>query len=142
MKGPNKKPLTASIPYQVLQRLSERYKNDKHQRVSSGLGKRDTIAVFFENDPSLKEICQKIINGEASGIRFYFGAYDDHQVDEGGTGVILPHDPRYIKQMTLAFVTTRRVGNSDVDDTTDEKAVFFLRSGNNGKLCPPDTGCE
>jgi hypothetical protein len=134
---------SANIPYKVLKALSKRYKKEKKSKLNPGLGKEDTNAIFFENNIILKEICQKIIDNKASGIRFYLGAYDKKVVNEAGTGVMLPHDPRYVKQVTLAFVTTiKDSSGNDVDDTSDEKNVFILSPVNNGKLCPPDTGCE
>jgi hypothetical protein len=135
---------SANIPYKVLLALSNRYKKEKKPKLNPGLGKEDTNAIFFENNEFLKAICQKIIDNTASGIRFYLGAYDKTVVNEEGTGVWLPHDARYVNQVTLAFVTTIKdpITLEDVDDTSDEKNVFMLSPVNNGNLCPPDTGCE
>jgi len=106
------------------------YKQHRWVHNSKRLGKEDSLSVWFSMQ-DLEAFLAKAKENGASGVRYYFGAYDEQFTDV----------PLYAGRQTIVMVATREketlAGISDKDIYVQTEQGPNILAFNVGKLCPP-----
>lgn len=106
------------------------YKRTRWVHNSKRLGKDDSLSIWFSMDDINAFLEQARLHG-ADGVRYYFGAYDEHY----------PEKPVHAGRQTVVMVATRQKqtlgGVTDKDIyVTNENGTSIL-AYNVGRPCPP-----
>lgn len=125
----------AKITTAYARKLAQNYRDNK-------LGQRtldnDSRGVWFPKETILEALgLPPDTTSEYSGIRFYFGAYEDSD----RAPEHYPKDRRHCNKITLVLVSTKEIQNNHKDDLDEPGAepdypLEFLEF-NDGQLCPP-----
>jgi hypothetical protein len=133
-----KKDFSGNIPYQVVTDLNALYLDRKHKILSADLTtKEETKSVWFKLDDSMKSFLKEVISDtKVSGIRVYFMAYPEKQIEMHG--VTIPVDPNDVGQLTIGLVTTSAAGerNPDYPESSSGFKMLVAPPMNHGELCP------
>jgi hypothetical protein len=115
-------------------------KNYRDQKLGKQLLTDDTKAVWFSSNVMLQALGlpEDTDTGDISGIRIYFGAYENR--DD------FPGDPNYRRMLTLILVQTERITESsgkivhkDILKDKHEAPAYpgTPAAFNDGQICPP-----
>lgn len=120
--GHHEKPPNGIIPVNDAVNLHETYVNEKYPLLSNAIGSKETQFVWFEfhRMKSYMEYLETVQkknpdNPKISGVRVYFGAYQDH--------------PEYTKQQTVFFNPTIET-SLDEDYDNMKNLPFYIKPKN------------
>ena len=106
------------------------YKKERWVHNSRRIGKEDSLSVWFSIE-ELEEFLAKAKDHGASGVRYYFGAYEENFAER----------PLYAGRQTIVMVATKQAttsnGPKDKDIYISSKEGNEILAYNVGAICPP-----
>jgi len=139
MTDSQKAAASGNIPYQTILQLHDRYLQRKHRFLTTDLGtKEETKTIWFELNADMRGFLTEVLNdSDVSGIRVYFMAYPEKQIDIDGT--LIPIDPYDVNQLTIGLVTTKTDSQGkhpDYPESSNKVKMLVAPPMNHGELCP------
>ncbi len=130
---------SGNIPYQTILQLHDRYLQRKHKFLTTDLGtKEETKTIWFELNADMRNFLTEVLNdSDVSGIRVYFMAYPEKQIEIDGT--LIPIDPNDVNQLTIGLVTTSNAAGGkhpDYPQSIGGVKMLVAPPMNHGELCP------
>ena len=106
------------------------YKQNRWVYNSKRLGKEDSLSVWFSIE-DMEIFLERAKQHGGDGVRYYFGAYDEHFADM----------PLYAGRQTIVMVATKQketaagIKDKDIYISTDQGTNIL--AFNVGRICPP-----